>query len=175
MTDFAPAGFNANSVIGPHEGLRVTFAQTRSMFTPDFVEAADFRQNIAHLVSTMGNGGFALAPASDVTVAPGELAVTIDFAVVGNGSLTVAAAMAQLMDALYGPLDFARRTYIRRVQRLGASTWGDPIPEDVPDTERSPWAWVPWAVGAAVVALLLVYAPEVKLGAKALRGARGHA
>lgn len=174
MTDFAPAGFNANSTIGPHDGLRVTFAETRSSLTPDFVEEADLRDNVQHLVDALASGA-PLQPASDVTVAPGELAVTLDFAVIGGGSLTVAAAMALLQDALYGPFDFLQRTYIRRVELLrgtpapgGSSTtpWGTPIPVDVPDSETGAFAWLPYVAVGAGVLLLFVYAPEIKALAK---------
>lgn len=169
MTTYAPDGFTEHSVIGPHEGVRVTFAQTRSMFTPDFVERADFENNIEHLIDQMEGGGFALAPASDVTVAPGELAATIDFAVTTPGTISVARALAQLQDGLYGALDLARRTYIRNVAYLGSRTWGTAIPDEHADTERGFFDWVPWAIGAGVVAAVLWFSPEIK---GALRAAR---
>jgi hypothetical protein len=165
MINYSPAGFGPNSVIGPHQGVRVTFAQSRSLATPDFVERADFRDNIAHLVDTLAARGGPLAPASEVTITPDALAATIDFAVTGSGSVSVAQALQSLQDALYGPLDIARRTYIRDVALLGAGgiPWGTPISVPKEDSEGG------WLAGLGTIGLLvglgvlaLVYAPEIK-------------
>lgn len=175
MTNFTPAGFGPSSVIGPHQGIRVTFAETRSVFTPDAVEAADFQDNLAHLVDAIGQGGYAIVPASDVVPSPGELAATIDFIVPGQGSVTVADALNALQAGMYGPLDLLRRTYIRDVQQLGGGNIGSAIPMATSDTEASPVAAVGSALGSvaltvgvlAVLGLAFVYAPEIKAGLKA--------
>lgn len=173
MIEYAPLGFSEHSTIGPHEGLRVTFAQTRSALTPDFVEEADFRDNINHLMAAMEGGGFALAPASDMTVAPGQLAVTIDFAVAGDGAISVAQAVSQLHDGLYGFLDLARRTYIRRVTRID-SHWREPIPGDKPDEECDLTCLAKkWGGIALLVGVGLYFLPEIKLGVRGALKARG--
>lgn len=172
---YVPQGFGPNDLIGPHDGLRVTFAQSRSIFTPDSIESADLRDNVQHLFRAMEGGGFALAPASDITVVPGDLAVTVDFVVASSGYLTVAQALDQLSAGLYGPLDFLKRTYIRRVERIGSSTWGSPIPNDLdrPDVETG-WLGV-GALGLAIAAGVAVvfFAPELKAALGMVRGRRG--
>lgn len=180
MTTFSPAGFGPASVIGPHQGIRVTFAETRSVFTPDAVEAADFQDNLAHLVDAIGQGGFSVVPASDVVPAPGELAATIDFVVPGSGSVAVSHALTELQAGMYGPLDLLRRTYIRDVQQLGGGNIGSAIPMPGADAEASPVAAVGSALGSvaltvgvlAVLGLAFVYAPEIKAGLKARTVAR---
>lgn len=172
---YAPQGFGANDTIGPHQGLRVTFAETRSMLTPDFVESADFRDNLDHLVAELEQGGYDLAPASDITVAPGELAATIDFAIVKNGFVTVAAALEQLQGALYGPLDFLQRTYIRRVEKIDGQKWGDAIPDelDLEDKEKGPIDYMPWILGAGAIAAVIFFAPEIKTAIRGIQKAHG--
>lgn len=171
MTDYAPSGFGPTSVIGPHQGLRVTFAQTRSMFTPDSVEAADFRDNVDHLVGELPSLGVPLALASEVTVAPAELAATFDVAYVGSGSISVARATDALYDALYGPLDLLKRTYIRRVQLMGSGgiPWGTPVPRATADAETGLLA-----VGGVTALVLLVggvifFGPEIKAALRTVR------
>ena len=172
MPTYYPRGtFGPNAFVGPHQGLRVTFAQTRSALTPDFVEEADFRQNIGYMVSEMETAGHVLDPASGVTVAPGELAATVDFANTGGASVVVADALADMQDALYGFFDIARRTYIRDVWLIGAGgiPWGSPIGRPAADEERNPLTWGLGLGSLALVAGVGVYLlPEIKL---ALRGA----
>lgn len=176
-TTYLPRGtFGPNTMLGPHQGLRITFAQTRSAATPDFVEEADFRQNLDYLVQQMASGTFALDPASGVVVAPGELAATIDFANTGGGSISVAQALADIQGALYGPLDFARRTYLRQVQLLGIGgvPWGTPTPRPSADTEMNPLAFFGgWGTVLLVVGVGVYLLPEIKLALRgSLRGAR---
>lgn len=174
MIEYSPLGFSEHSTIGPHEGLRVTFAETRSALTPDFVEQADFRDNMAHLIDEMEHGGFALAPASDTYIAPGELSATIDFAVAGSGYISVGQAVGQLQDGLYGFLDIARRTYIKRVTKIEGREWGKDIPDDVPDKETNPWAWLAGLGTVALVVGAAIYlAPEIKLATRGALRARG--
>lgn len=173
MTTYAPSGFGPTSSLFPHQGVRVTFAQTRSALTPDFVEAADFRDNIDHLIHEMEGGGFALAPASGVVVAPGELAATIDFVVAGNGAVSVADAVTQLHNGLYGFLDLARRTYIRRVELIDDNLWGDPIPPAEEDAETTLTGWIGRLGGIAFVATVvgvgLYFLPEIKTALRVKR------
>ena len=172
MTTYLPRGtFGPYSALGPHQGIRVTLAQTRSVATPDFIEEADFRQNIGYMVEQMASGGFVIDPASEVVVAPGKLAATVDFANTGGASVSVAQALSDIHDALYGPLDAARRTYIREVQLIGTGgiKWGTPIPNPTEDDEANPLAWgAGLGALALVVGGLIYFAPEAKL---ALRGA----
>lgn len=166
MTTFTPRGLSEHSTIGPHQGLRVTFAQTRSGFTPDVVEWTDFRQNIAHLVEEMESGGFALAIASDPVPPAGALAWTIDFIVPTSGHVSVGTALNQLRDGLYGPFDFAQRTYLRDVALIGNGgvSAGSPIPKDTEDTERSPLGTLAvWGTVALGVAALVYFAPEIRM------------
>lgn len=171
MTTYSPANLLTSS-IGPHQGLRVTFAETRSIFTPDAVESSDLADNVAHLVDQMSQGGYDIAPASDVTVASGELAATVDFVVVGNGNVAVSDAVNQIQGALYGPLDILRRTYIRSVELLGAGgvTFGTPIAAPGADTETSLTSLGLGTLGigllVAGVVALFVFAPEVKTGVR---------
>lgn len=175
MTTYSPAGFGPYSTIGPHQGLRVTFAETRSVLTPDAVESADLADNIDRLVSALASGGAALAPASDVTFAPGALAGTIDFAVAGSGSISVSDALQQLQNALYGPLSVARRTYIRDVALLGTGgiPWGSTITPPPDDTEASIGGWLAGLGTLGIVTglgvLALVYAPEIKAALRSRR------
>ncbi len=168
MTTYAPDGFGPTTTVGPHEGVRVTFAETRSMFTPDAVEEADFRETMGRLIDNIAQGGAPVAPASDITVAPGELAATIDFLVIG-GPLTVAQLASQLTDSLYGPLSFARRTYIRSIEHIGVgggATWGTQITTPTADPETNPLN-VLGGIGAVTLLAVAVgafvfFAPEIR-------------
>ena len=171
MPTYYPRGtFGPTSLLGPHQGIRVTFAQTRSALTPDFVEEADFRQNIDYMVEQMQSSGSAVDPASPVTIAPGELAATMDFVNTGGASVVTADALADIHDALYGLFDIARRTYIRDVQLMGVGglPWGTPIARPEADEEANLFAWgAGLGAAALVIGGLIYFAPEAKL---ALRG-----
>lgn len=161
-------GTQAGEPVALHTGLRVTFAETPTMLAPTMVETADLRDNIAHLVSAIEGGGFVLVPTSDVGVPPGATAWTIDFEPMSQG-VTVGAAISQLEDGLYGPFDFLRRTYIRRVEKFGGQSWGDPIDQSVvsqPDQGLSFGGLVAGLGGTAVAlglaAGVVIFLPEIK-------------
>ena len=181
MTTYAPAGFGPQSNIGPHQGLRVTFAYDRSMFVPDAIEASVFRNAVENLIGSVDEGGYPVVPASAVAVAPDETATTIDFAVVGSGSVNVGQAVTQLSNGLYGILfgllgdEALRSIKIRDVALIGsepgAIPWGVSIPRPAA-TPQGSWLAAGGALTAvAVAAGVVFFAPELKALLRAKRAA----
>ena len=179
---------NPGDSIRLHDVLRVTFAETPSFLVPDDVASANLASDVGHLIRSMEDGGYAVAPVSDTTVAPGAQAVTIDFMVPGQGTVTVAQAVQQLTGGLFGVLEFVQATEIVRVERITGAEAGAPgagvergataqtVEEQLSQT----------TVGAtlasffgkattglviiAVIAGVFVFAPEIKAALRASRG-----
>lgn len=161
-------------VLGPHDGLRVTFAQPDAWWTTSGVEAGNLRDDLAHLLNTLESGGFSIYPAVGAVVPPpGATAWTIDFKTPGN--VAVVTAINELEGALDSAFDFlSKETFIRRVEKFTDQGWGVPIPYDeldVPEQADCDLACMlrRGAIGAGLiagVALLLVYAPELKAAAR---------
>ena len=161
-------------VLGAHDGLRVTFAQPDAWWTPASVEAGNLRDDLAALLQTLESGGYPIYPAVGAVVPPpGATAWTIDFKTTGNVSVVDA------INALEGALDTAwdflsKETVIRRVEKFTDQGWGEPIPYDELDyPERADCdlgcMLRRGAIAAGVlagVALLFVYAPEIKAAAR---------
>jgi hypothetical protein len=158
---------DAADVLGIHQGLRVTFAETPTWFVPDMVATANLRDDLEHLISSMESGGYSITAVSNTVPPPGSQAWTIDFKPVG-GSISVGDALNELEGGMFGPFDFLKRTYIRRVEKYDDQQWGVPFKQgdfDQPDTSCGAACWGERvAIGAAVVGvgiLLYLYAPAI--------------
>jgi hypothetical protein len=174
---------NAGSVLGSHDVLRVTFAEEPHWFVPDDVASANLRAEVSNLIASMESGGFALAPASDVSVPPGALAWTIDFVPVG--AVTVGQAVTQLDDALRTL--FTSNGYVARVEKLAGGAGGQldagtqrgdtslTLEQQLQQNELGKQLasiFGKATIGLAVLggaALLLVYAPQVKAAVSRVR------
>lgn len=114
----------AGETIGPHEVLRVTFAEGQTPFLDDTTLTANLAFDIQHLMTEIESGGYPVVPVSDPTVPPGAMAVTIDFMPPGQGTVSVASVLERLTNGLFGVLQFLHNTSIVRVEKITAAQAG---------------------------------------------------
>lgn len=171
---------NPGDVIALHDVLRITFVETPSWLVPDSIASENLAFDIDTLIRNTEGGGYPVVPVSDTTVAPGSLAVTIDFMPPGAGSVTVADAVQAITAGLYGALEFLDSTTISRVERITGAQAGAPgagvdrgatsqtIEQQLQQTTigATLGKWFGTATTGLVlvggVALLLVFAPEIE-------------
>lgn len=189
MTDYVNT--NAGDFLQPHEALRVTFAEDPSFLVPDDIASANLAFDIDHLISDMESGGvYTVVPISDPTVAPGALAVTVDFMVPGAASVTVSRILSELERGLFGPFQFLHQTRIARVEKLRAAGSAGPTGGvargDASGAVASQFAdtalgrtlgrvFGTAAIGLLVVGagvLLVMYGPEIKTALSSVKRRR---
>ena len=175
---------NAGDFVRLHDVLRVTFAEELHWFVPDDVASQNLRAEVDNLIADMEQGGYGLAPVSDVNVPPGALAWTIDF-MPPSGSVSVGSAISQLDAGLRTLL--TSNGYIGRVEKITGALAGAPdagtergdtsttLEEQLQETafgRQLAGIFGKAVLGLAVlggITLAIVYAPEIKLALKARR------
>jgi hypothetical protein len=171
---------NSAAPFGYPNVLRITFGNSH-WFEPASMATQNLQRDIANMVAAVDAGMFGFIIGSDPTVVDGAQAVTIDFAPTdANANIPVSSVINILTGSLSSPLDLGAVTEITRVEQLDAGnavgTSGAISRGGVTQTMEEQLAAT--SFGAAlksifgtatlgiavigVVALFLVFAPEIK-------------